>query len=777
MIRRWVSWVVGRPVPVIVSLLAITVALAWRLPTLNREIDIRKLLPPDHPYVVIHHRIEREFGGRNLTAIAVIPRNGDAWQPAVLRKVKAITDEALKLPGVIQQSVVSLSSPNVRSFEDRGGGVAIEYLMRDVPETPEAIAALRAKAEAIAPYRGMLVTPDGKAAMVLLDFWSDRTMREIADVVEPFARGFSDDDVAVRYAGAPAVLGEISRELMNMQAWFGISFAAIAVALYFSFGTVQGALLPLATALLAVAWGVGLMAWSKAPMDAWSGVTPILIMAVAAGHSAQILKRYHEEYERLGDSVAAVVESTSRIGPVMLAAGSTASLGFLSLVLFRVPSLRNFALYTALGIVAAMILELSFIPACRSLLRPPRRDARHDHGGLLERLLAATARQTSTPARAARMVGFWLVAIVLAGAGILAIDADSSFKRFMPPQSDLRKNVDAVERHFAGTTPLVIEVEGSDGALQDPSTLRYVADLSAELRNDPAVAKVTSVADLVEYANLSVGAGPGAVPALPNDRQQIAQLLLLTYSPPYERFLDRSYSRAAIWALLRSDHTIVVDTVIQRAKRFAAAHRVPSGVTVSIAGGMGAAAVAINEETTRGKAWNVALLYLVILVVGSVLLRSPTGGLLIVVPLAVSLVVDLGLLGAAGIELDLTTASILSIGVAIGADYAIYLIYRAREEIGKGAGFEQGLERMLLTSGKAVWFVAFAIAGGYAILTPFSFRPLRLCATLIPVAMVVACATAVTLIPSLLALVRPRFLSRRAIVDAIGDSESWRLSA
>jgi predicted RND superfamily exporter protein len=83
-------------------------------------------------------------------------------------------------------------------------------------------------------------------------------------------------------------------------------------------------------------------------MDAFNASTPILILAVAAGHAVQILKRYYEEYHRLRTggqgyaplqpheaNRAAVVESITRIGPVMLTAGTVAALGFFSLLVFK----------------------------------------------------------------------------------------------------------------------------------------------------------------------------------------------------------------------------------------------------------------------------------------------------------------------------------------------------------------------------------------------------------------------------------------------------------
>ncbi len=53
--------------------------------------------------------------------------------------------------------------------------------------------------------------------------------------------------------------------------------------------------LPLVTALMSVVWALGLMATLRLPMDTWSAMTPVLILAVAAGHAVQILKRYYEE--------------------------------------------------------------------------------------------------------------------------------------------------------------------------------------------------------------------------------------------------------------------------------------------------------------------------------------------------------------------------------------------------------------------------------------------------------------------------------------------------
>ena len=72
------------------------------------------------------------------------------------------------------------------------------------------------------------------------------------------------------------------------------------------------------------------------------------------------------------DNRAAVVASLVRIGPVMLTAGFVAAAGFASLATFGVPAVRDFGLMAAIGILSALAIGLTVIPAWRVMLPPPR---------------------------------------------------------------------------------------------------------------------------------------------------------------------------------------------------------------------------------------------------------------------------------------------------------------------------------------------------------------------------------------------------------------------
>src|SRR5690349_22445341 len=106
---------------------------------------------------------------------------------------------------------------------------------------------------------------------------------------------------------------------------------------------------------MAVLWGTGFMGVLGQPLDIFNSPTPILVLAVAAGHAVQILKRYYEEFERYRDAHVAIRVAVAKVGPVMLTAGTIAALSFFSLTAFRTAVVRNFGLLAGFGILATLL--------------------------------------------------------------------------------------------------------------------------------------------------------------------------------------------------------------------------------------------------------------------------------------------------------------------------------------------------------------------------------------------------------------------------------------
>ncbi len=755
-LERYARWLVVHPWQVLALVLVATLALASGMRHLRSEFSVEASLPARHDFVRIDRAIRAEFGGRRAMVLAVVARDGDVWRPAVLAVVRDLTRAVLHLPDVMPQNVVSLAAPGVRHVEDRGGVITADYLMRDVPRTAAELAQLRARVEADPQLRGMLVTPDQRAALVLVDFFEGPESWELAHRVLDLTAAYRDHPVDVYVAGEPMVAATDRGQSALAGRRFPLTFAVIALLLLLSFRNLQGMLIPMLTATLTTAWAFGFMGHMGIAIDSWNAASPFLLVAVAAAHSAQMLKRYVEELTRTGDNAAAVVAATVAMGPVMIAAGATAALGFLSLALFGVRSITNLGLVCGFGIASAVLLELTFIPALRALLPAPRR--RHTpEGGVATRILAMLQRAVVRSRGRAVLLGTGLV-LALALAGMMRLRGFGPTREYMPATSPGRVHLEAIERHFPGTVTMTVLYEGAPGSMRTVGAVRHMAALQDELAADPLVVRTASLADLVKMLHQTFNADAPEPYRVPDEQELLAQLLYLGESPAFERFTNRAQDKAVVLAWLRSDDPTLVGPLVRRAQQWVATHPPPGGVSVLVAGGAGPTVLAFNEHTTQGKLLNMGLVLAGIYVVSSIIMRSAAVGLYVVTPIVVTIVILFGALGWSGVRLDMGSSSVIAMAAGIGADYAIYFLYRLREERRRLADDGAAVGAALQTSGRAALFVATSIGAGFAVMAVSPYLGMRLFGTLMPAAMGISCLASLTLMPVLVLRARPRFI-------------------
>jgi predicted RND superfamily exporter protein len=133
-------------------------------------------------------------------------------------------------------------------------------------------------------------------------------------------------------------------------------------------------------------------------------------------------------------------------------------------------------------------------------------------------------------------------------------------------------------------------------------------------------------------------------------------------------------------------------------------------VTVEVGGGA-AATVALTETIVREGAQHFLQIMGAVLLITSLVFRSLLAGLVVLLPVMAAVLVNFGIMGLAGIPLQIGTALVSAMAVGIGADYGIYMIYRMREELAGGGDADQALRRAFRSAGKATLFVSTAVAG------------------------------------------------------------------
>jgi hydrophobe/amphiphile efflux-3 (HAE3) family protein len=755
----YVSFILARPRAVIACVLLLTAVLGAELRHLEPHVNLRDLMPQGHPYRGIDDRLRDDFGAGQTALLAVQVAQGDVFTAETLRRVERLTAAVEELPGVEPSSVLSLASRRAKAFVADPDGVRIEPLLGEVSSDPAALRALRETVFSHPAYVGHLVAPDGRGALVLADFAESERPERTTRALEALAAAESADGTLVLVGGQSPALAALQDATRRIAPLLLLALGIIALVHYEAFRTLQAVVLPLVTAALSVVWAMGLTSLLGVRVTPWTAVTAVLVLSVAAGHAVQILKRYYECYAELGDNRAAVAASLARIGPVTVTACFIAAAGFASLATFGVPAVRDFGLMAACGITSALVLELTFIPCVRVLLRAPRsaearrERERHLLDALIERIgRAVTARPGVVLAAGLAFAGG-------VGLGIGRIHVNTAFRSWFDRDEPVIVADRAIREAFTGTSTIRVRIEGAGpDALVDPAALRGIAALQRVLAEEPDVTATLSVADHLQLLNRAMHDGDPAAYAIPDDPALVEQYLLLLDPEDLERVLTFDRRAAAIHALARSDDVAWVQGVFARL-RTTAERVMPPGVRVEVAGGELAQAAANNETVVHEKLLNMLQVSLVICALSALVFRSLVAGALVLVPLLCAVLVNLGVMGWVGSWLSFATATYTAMGVSLGADFAIYLMFRLREEM-RVRPPEAALREALRTSGRAIVSVASAIALGCAALLASDFALWRQLGAYVALMMASSALATLTVLPAALLLVRPRFLSR-----------------
>lgn len=774
--KSYIEWIVRHRFAVIIATLLVTALAIFHARSIKIIIDPATMMPQSHPYVSTSTQVEKVFGSKHVVVIGITPKTGDIYQPAVLAKVERLTAAFLQTPGVVKENLLSLSAKRAKNIAGNDDGLQVKALMPSVPADAAQMDALRQAVNTNPVYLNAIVGKDARTTAVIVEFADEPAgFRKIMDKVNPIVDRERDAQVDVYVGGLPSFLAQLETYSERMGIFLPISIVILCLVLFEAFRTKQGLTLPLVTAALAVAWGVGVMGASGIPMDVFNATTPILILAVATGHAVQLLKRYYEEYYRLRANAAlaprdanreAVVSSLVKVGPVMIAAGTVASLGFFSLVVFEISTVRTFGIFTGLGILAALILEMTFIPALRSVLKPPPDRARAAaKPRVWARLTTAIGNWVSGRNRG-RVYAFMALFVLMSLIGITRIVEDNSVKRFFAANQPFQRDDQMLNTALGGTNTLFVLVEGKHkDAIKDPATLKAMAELQVFLEQQPDVGKTISMADFVRRMNQAMHGDDPAFSTIPASAELVSQYLLL-YSMSgdpgdFDSFVDYDYRQAKLTTFLKTDSTASVERLIVKIEQFAATH-FSKDVKVRI-GGSAPQDAALNQAMVEGKILNIVQISAVVFVVASLIFRSLVAGALVLLPLLIAVLANFGLMGWSGIVLNIPTSLTSAMAVGIGADYAIYLIYRLREELAHNTDEATAVRHVLSTAGEAILFVAVAVAAGYGVLLlSFGFNIHAWLAILIAAAMLVSALSALLLIPSLILTFRPRFMFERA---------------
>jgi RND superfamily putative drug exporter len=344
------------------------------------------------------------------------------------------------------------------------------------------------------PYAsdGQAVSTDRGTAFATVTFDA-----QASDLPEHAIRAVIDTAQAAR---TPTVRVELGGQAIEQTESSGPSLAtavglAVAVlVLLVLFGSVTAMLMPILTALIAIAAGVSVNALVSRLMDVNSAIEAIALMialGVGVDYSLFIVSRFRGLLAEGRDPKQAAAGSVNTSGRAVLFAGALVVLALLGMLLLRVSITNGIAVFAAIEVAFTMAAALTVLPAVLSLLGPRvnslRVPGRHPAGSttISPRLDAWT--NLMWRRRWPFAVGVIIVLGVLT-LPLLTLRLGSSDAGADPPDTTTHKAYTLVSDGFGpgANGPLLLAV-----TLPASSDTAVVRHLVAAIESDPGVGSVS----------------------------------------------------------------------------------------------------------------------------------------------------------------------------------------------------------------------------------------------------------------------------------------------
>lgn len=163
----------------------------------------------------------------------------------------------------------------------------------------------------------------------------------------------------------------------------------------------------------------------------------------------------------------------------------------------------------------------------------------------------------------------------------------------------------------------------------------------------------------------------------------------------------------------------------------------------------------VLQSLFRSQILTLGAVFLAILVMLLLLFRSLSFALMALAPNLLAAGLVLGVMGLAGIPLDIMTITIAAIVVGIGVDNSIHYVHRFRREFPVDRDYLATMYRCHGSIGRALYYTTVTVIIGFSMLTLSNFTPSIYFGVLTVLAMAAAVIGALLLLPLLIMVFKP----------------------
>ena len=752
-----------------VASLLLTGLIAMGGKNLYYETDYKIYFEDDEPQLVAHEEMQDTYTKTDNLAFMLRPEEGTVFNERLLTIIFEITERGWQAPYAMRVDSVT----NFQHTSAEGDDLLVEDLVLDLADlSPEKIEYVRRIALSERQLVDRLVSADGTTAMINInlelppevDQTADKVtqaeQRKLRDASHPEVVQFGNDiiaeyqarypDLEMHLAGVSVITNSFAKSAERdtvtlVPIMYGVILFLL-ILFFRSLGTVIGTLLVIACASTAA---VGAAGWLGFALNTVNVISPTVVLTIAVCDAVHLLSVYLRGLSQQLEPEEAMSESLRlNLQPIVLTSVTTA-VGFLTLNFSISPPFTELGNLVAIGVIWAMVLTFTLLPAVTLLLS--RQSSRKDYShGLIEKFadFVITNRHKA-------LIGSVAAAVLLISflpRNVIDDDPITYFKPGVP----FRDAMDFAIEYLPGVKDVDFTLEcGEASCVTDPQFLNTLERFTDRLESEPGVSHVNTYIDVIKRLNRSMNGDDEAYYRIPERADLAAQYnLMYEMSLPYgldlnnQLNLDKSSTRVSVLT-----ERITNAELISLADRSHEWLQENQSATAKPGSSISLMFSHIGENNIRSMLVGGVFAIIGVTITILIALRSFRYALISMIPNAIPAFMAFGLWGLLVGHVNMAVAAVFSISLGILVDDTVHFISKYRRaRLVKGFTPEESIRYAFDNVGQALIVTTVVLAIGFSVLATSNFNLNAMAGSLTAITIVIALIFDFFILPPVLML-------------------------
>ena len=686
--------------------------------------DYRAFFAEGNPQLQAFENMQNTYDNSDNVLMIVSPKDGQVFSQKTLDELRWVTEQAWQTP--FSTRVDSITNyQHTRAYED--DLEVADLVAEDITFSSAELAELRH----IATHEPVLVnrlinTEASVTALNITVQLPGKALTEVPEVVT-FVRDLAaqlearDSNLEVRLTGIVMLnnaFGESSQQ--DMATLVPGMFLVVMVMLGLLLRSFKATMISVGLIFMSIMVGMGLFGWFGLKLTAPTASAPTIILTMAVADAVHLLVSYLASL-RAGMSRNDAITESLRVNmqPVFLTSVTTV-IGFLTMNFSEVPPLAHLGNIVAVGVTAAFVLSVTFLPAMAAIVPIKVKPVAQNSNSGMNRLSNFVIGNNKTILWSMTALSLLMVTFIPKN------EINDEYVKYFDTRLDFRTDTDYATKHLVGPYTIEYSIKsGEENGISDPVYLAKIAEFVEYSKTLEPVLHVNSITDIMTRLNKNMHGDDNSWYRLPEERELAAQYLLLyEMSLPYgldlNNQIDVSKSSTRVTLSLEEMSTIEMLELEQTLNNWLKNNAPEYTFDQASASLMFSH---IGERNAQSLVFGAVIALVLISIILMFALRSVKMGLVSLIPNLVPAGIAFGTWGLISGQVGMSVSIVAGMTLGIVVDDTVHILSKylraIREE---GLNTRDAIRYTFNKVGGALAVTTAVLVSGFAVLSLSSFR-------------------------------------------------------